>query len=217
MKNIKSILTVIVLFIIAVSCGIANTNKKPKLNQYPDLDISIKSYFYQHFKYPDDINSLVNFIDNNKYYKESYNKIIEKGLENFKVGDSSGYFTIHFKKTNILSTGKINICSGLKERRLSPHLFYTILAYNNGVKIDFNKNQKKEADSLFLKTAEILNRHKNDSDFTFEFVKIYSDSIYYECGVKNYNKSYNNEVKKVFNIFINKTKSDSIKLILPFI
>lgn len=219
MKYIKSILIIIGIFLIVISCGITNTNtnNKPKLNQYPDLDVSIESYFHQNFKYPDDINILVNFIDNNKYYKESYDNIIKQGTENFKVGDSSGYFTIHYKKTNVLTKGKIDICTSLKKKRLRTSMLYTTLVYDEGEKIEFNEDQKKDEDSLNMKVFEILNSHKKNSDFTFEFVKIYSDSIYFECGVKNYNKSYSNEIKKVFNNYINETKSDSIKVILPFI
>ncbi|MBZ9779912.1 hypothetical protein LB452_13380 [Psychroflexus sp. CAK8W] len=216
MKNTKSILTLIVIFLIVISCGISNTNKKTTLNQYTDLDISIKSYFSQNFKYPDDINTLMNFIEDNKYYKESYDKIIKKGIENFKVSDSSGYFTIHHKKRNILTYPKVNICSTLKDKKPPSLLLYTILAYDDGRKVSFDTYQKKDADSLFMNIAEIFKKYDN-SDMNHEYIKVYSDSIYYKCGVKNYNELYIKDVKQVFNNYINKTESDSIKLILPFI
>lgn len=215
--NLKPSLFALVILLF-FSCKIFNKRQIDfTKDDYENIESIIKSYFISNFKYPVDVYEIIEFDKYTRHFNPTTKKILKNGIQHYIVKDSSGYFVMSYKNKNIVSLGKTDLCSNLSKNRLYPTMLYEILTYKNGKKNISYKNYKKIKDSLNRELSKVLSKHNTNSIVKYEYIKIYSDSIYFKCSEKAYNDDYINDVKNIFNEFINETKSDSIKLIIPVV
>lgn len=201
------------LSILFISCSIFKKNEVEfTTNDYEYFEYTIKSYFINNFRYPNNIDDLINYHENTN---STIKKMLRNGVQNYTVKDSVGYLVINYKSENVISVGKTDICSSLNKNKLYLPMIFKTLAYHNGRKIKFGNEDKNLDDSLNIKIKNIMSRYKKKQNLNYQYVKIYKDSIYYKCHDDKYNANYIKEVKSVFKELITKTKSDSIKLIIP--